>query len=54
MPTFFQAYSGPDAPDPGKWKGHLAPPGHLHPATAHSEVDIPRFEQVFVDLMSRP
>jgi inosine-uridine nucleoside N-ribohydrolase len=54
MPSFFEAYSGPEPPDPEKWKGHLNPPEHLHPATVHMEVDIPRFEQVFVDLMSRP
>jgi inosine-uridine nucleoside N-ribohydrolase len=54
VPSFFEAYSGPDPPDPEKWKGHLAPPAHLRPATVHMEVDIPRFEQVFVDLMSRP
>jgi inosine-uridine nucleoside N-ribohydrolase len=53
VPSFFEAYSGPDPPDPEKWKGHLAPPAHLHPATVHMEVDIERFEQVFVDLMSR-
>jgi purine nucleosidase len=53
VPSFFEAYSGPDPPDAAKWKGHLAPPAHLHPATVHMEVDIPRFEQVFVDLMSR-
>ena len=54
VPSFFEAYSGPEPPDPEKWKGHLAPPEHLHPATVHMEVDIPRFEQVFLDLMSRP
>jgi inosine-uridine nucleoside N-ribohydrolase len=54
VPAFFEAYSGPEPPDPGKWKGHLVPPEHLHPATVHLEVDIPRFEKVFVDLMSRP
>ena len=53
VPSFFEAYSGPDPPDPDQWKSHLTPPAHLHPATVHLEVDIPRFEQVFVDLMSR-
>jgi inosine-uridine nucleoside N-ribohydrolase len=54
VPAFCEAYSGPEPPDPEKWKGHLAPPAHLHPATVHMEVDIPRFENAFVDLMSRP
>jgi inosine-uridine nucleoside N-ribohydrolase len=53
VPSFFEAYSGPDPPDPERWKGHLAPPAHLRPATVHMEVDIKHFEQVFVDLMSR-
>lgn len=52
--TFFLPYSGPDAPDPRKWLGHVAPPSHLRPASVHMEVDVPRFEQVFVELMSRP
>lgn len=54
MPSFFEAYSGPEPPDPEKWKGHLTPPEHLSPATVHMDVDLPRFEKVFVDLMSRP
>jgi inosine-uridine nucleoside N-ribohydrolase len=54
VPAFFEAYSGPEPPDPEKWKGHIVPPEHLRPATVHAEVDIPRFERVFVELMSRP
>lgn len=53
MPTFFLPYSGPDGVDPAKWKEHLEPPPQLHPATVHMEVDVPRFEDIFVDLMSR-
>lgn len=53
VPTFFLAYSGPDGVDPAKWQGHLAPPAHLHPATVHLEVDAPKFEDIFVELMSR-
>ncbi len=53
VPTFFEAYSGPDAPDPGKWRSHLAPPSHLRPATVHMKVDVPKFEDIFVELMSR-
>ena len=52
VPAFFLAYSGPDAVDREKWKGHLAPPGHLHPATVQMEVDATKFENIFVDLMS--
>jgi len=53
VPTFFLAYSGPDGVDPAKWQGHLAPPSHLHAATVHLEVDVPKFEEIFVELMSR-
>jgi len=53
VPTFFQAYSGPEAPDHEKWRAHLSPPSHLRPASVHVEVDLARFERIFVDLMSR-
>ncbi len=52
VPEFFLPYSGPDAVDREKWKGHLAPPAHLHPATVQMEVDAAKFENIFVDLMS--
>lgn len=52
-PTFFMPYSGPDGVDAAKWQGHLRPPSHLRPATVHMEVDVPRFEDTFVELMSR-
>lgn len=50
---FFLPYSGPKGVDPEKWRGHLNPPAHLHPATVHMEVDVAKFERIFVDLMSR-
>ncbi len=54
VPNFFLAYSGPGGPERAKWLGHLEPPAHLRPSTVHMEVDVPRFERVFVELMSRP
>jgi hypothetical protein len=51
--TFYLPYSGPDGVDPARWQEHLKPPPHLRPATVHMEVDVPRFQDVFVDLMSR-
>ncbi len=51
--SFFLPYSGPDGVDPAKWTAHLDPPSHLSPATVHLDVDVPRFEDIFVDLMSR-
>ena len=53
IPQFFLAYSGPDAVDRGKWIGHLKPPVHLHPASVQMEVDVQKFEDTFVALMSR-
>jgi purine nucleosidase len=50
---FFLPYSGPKGVDRQKWLAHLEPPAHLHPATVHMEVDVPKFEKIFVDLMSR-
>jgi inosine-uridine nucleoside N-ribohydrolase len=52
-PTFFLPYSGPAGVDLDKWRAHLQPPSHLHPATVHMQVDLQKFERVFVDLMSR-
>jgi len=52
VPTFFLPYSGPDGVNREKWKGHLDPPAHLHPATVQMEVDATKFENIFVDLMS--
>jgi inosine-uridine nucleoside N-ribohydrolase len=52
FPAFFLPYSGPDGVDREKWKGHLVPPAHLHAASVQMEVDVPKFENIFVDLMS--
>lgn len=51
---FFLPYSGPEGVDPAKWQGHLAPPPHLTPATVHLQVDVAKFESIFVELMSKP
>jgi inosine-uridine nucleoside N-ribohydrolase len=50
-PSFFLPNSGPEGIDPEEWAGHLVPPGHLTPATVQMEVDIERFEALFVELM---
>ena len=52
MPDWFLPYSGPDAPDRSKWAGHLTPPEQLHPASVQLEVDVKKFESIFVDIMS--
>jgi len=52
IPTFFLPYSGPRPVDRSKWQGHLAPPPQLHPASVQMEVDVTKFENMFVDLMS--
>ncbi|HXV61659.1 MAG TPA: nucleoside hydrolase [Vicinamibacteria bacterium] len=51
--SFFLAYSGPDPVDLSKWRSHLEPPVGLHPARVYVEADIPRFRELFVDLISR-
>jgi len=50
--TWFLPYSGPRPPDKEKWKGHLTPPAHLRPANVQTEVDVEKFENIFVNLMS--
>jgi inosine-uridine nucleoside N-ribohydrolase len=52
VPQFFLPYSGPDAPDRAKWAGHLRQPEHLHPASVQMEIDVQKFEDTFVQLMS--
>src|SRR5258705_3218727 len=52
VPEFFLAYSGPRPVDREKWLGHLNPPAHLHPASVQMDVDVAKFEKIFVDLMS--
>lgn len=52
IPTFFLPYSGPRPRDDAKWIGHLKPPEQLHPASVEMKVDVAKFENIFVDLMS--
>ena len=52
VPEFFQPYSGPGVVDTAKWKEHLTPPSHLHPAEVQLDVDVRKFEDLFVELMS--
>jgi hypothetical protein len=51
VPKFILPYSGPEGPDRSKWIGHLNPPANLHPARVQMEVDIKKFEDVFVSVM---
>ena len=53
IPHFFPSYSGPDPMDRDKWLGHLTPPANLHPARVQVQVDVKKFEDVFVAMMSR-
>lgn len=53
IPQFFLPYSGPDAPDREKWLSHLAPPPQLHPASVQMEVDVKKFEDIFVRVMGQ-
>lgn len=53
VPSFFLPYSGPEGPDPAKWREHLAPLPGRTPASVQMEADVERFENVFVELMSR-
>jgi len=52
IPAFYLPYSGPDPVDRQKWQGHLVPPAQLHPASVQMDVDVSRFENLFVELMS--
>ena len=52
VPEFFLPYSGPRPVDKEKWKGHLTPPAPLHPASVQMEVDVEKFENIFVNLMT--
>jgi purine nucleosidase len=52
VPQFFLPYSGPRAPDQEKWRSHLEPPAQMHEASVQMEVDISKFEKIFVNLMS--
>jgi len=53
IPTFFLPYSGPRPRDDAKWQDHLTPPEQLHPANVETKVNVAKFEEVFVNLMSR-
>ena len=53
LPTFFLPYSGPDPMNRPKWLDHLKPPYNRHPASVQMEVDKARFEDLFVEIMSR-
>lgn len=53
VPKFFLPYSGPQGADRAKWLGHLTPPPQLHPAHVQMEVDVAKFEEIFVELMSQ-
>jgi len=52
VPVFFLPYSGPRPRDDAKWLSHLTPPEQLHPASVEMKVDVAKFEDVFVNLMS--
>jgi inosine-uridine nucleoside N-ribohydrolase len=52
VPTFFLPYSGPAPRDRQKWLSHMTPPAQLHPASVEMEVDVEKFQKVFVDMMS--
>lgn len=52
IPQFFLPYSGPDAPDRSKWLSHLTPPPQLHPASVQTEVDVEKFDELFVKIMT--
>ena len=53
VPQFMMPYSSPDGPDREKWLSHLTPPSQLHPASVQMEVDVKRFEDDFVEMMSQ-
>jgi purine nucleosidase len=52
VPTFFLPYSGPGGVDAQKWQTHLTPPADLHPATVHLDVDVQKFDDLFVQIMT--
>ena len=53
LPDFFLPYSGPRAPDLSKWQSHLKPPANLHPASVQLQADVKKFEDIFVESMSK-
>ena len=52
VPEFFLPYSGPRPRDDAKWADELVPPAQLHPASVQTKVDVAKFENVFVNVMS--
>ncbi|HUO33400.1 MAG TPA: nucleoside hydrolase [Candidatus Acidoferrum sp.] len=50
--TFFLPYSGPSGPDEAKWRKHMIPPEQLHPATVQMDVDVKKFDDLLVNVMS--
>lgn len=53
IPTFFLPYSGPGPVDRQKWMSHLTPPPQLHQGTVQMQVDVEKFNNLFVEVMSR-
>lgn len=51
--SFFLPYSGPDGMDERRWAGHLEPPAHLQPAIVQMNLDVERFEDKFVEMMTQ-
>ena len=51
--SFFLPYSGPEPLDAAKWKNHLNPPYNRRPARVQMEVDVEKFNSLFVELLSR-
>ena len=52
VPEFFFPYSGPRPRDDAKWADELVPPAQLHSASVETKVDVAKFEDVFVKVMS--
>lgn len=52
-PSFFLPNSGPGGIDPKAWATIVEPPAHLRAATVQMKADRERFEDLFVELMTR-
>ena len=53
VPSFFLPYSGPAPLDGAKWLGHLDPPYNRKRARVPLEVDVEKFEDFLVRVLSR-
>jgi purine nucleosidase len=53
VPSFFLPYSGPAPLEREKWLDHLRPPYNRQPADVQLELDVAKFENLFVELMSK-